>query len=148
MLEYFFRSLMYIWKWKIYLHPLCSINYYDMDIKKLEKLENIRNFLENDHIAALNRYVEKIRPLVAKDLDFEEIFEELKNKNWDQAMLITEDIIYEMKGQSRDDEYDDLEEFDEEDDFNYEDGNAEDFGDIGMGSFDDGDYYDDQNDDF
>lgn len=119
-----------------------------MDIKKLEKLENIRNFLENDNIAALNRYVEKITPLVKKDEDFEEIFEELRSKNWDQALLITEDIIYDMKGQSRDGEdYEDAEDFEEDDDFIYN-GKDEDFGDLGIGPFDDGGYFDDKDDDY
>ena len=119
-----------------------------MDIKKLEKLENIRNFLENDNIAALNRYIEKIKPLVLKDPDFEEIFEELKNKNWDQALLITEDIVYEIKGQSREEEYEEMEEFDDEDDFIYDGGKDEDFGDLGPGSYDDSGYYDDKDDDY
>jgi SepF-like predicted cell division protein (DUF552 family) len=119
-----------------------------MDIKKLEKLENIRNFLENDNITALSRYVEKITPLVKKDDDFTEIFEELKNKNYDHALLITEDIIFEMKGQSRDDEdYEDLEEFEEDDDFIYN-GKDDDFGDLGIGPFDDGNYFEDKDDDY
>ena len=117
-----------------------------MDIKKLEKLENIKNFLENDDIGALNRYVEKIKPLIKSDEDFEEIFQELKDKNYDQALLVTEDIIFEMKGQSRDsdEDYEDVADFEEDDDFIYN-GKEEDFGDIGM---DDGSYFDDKDDDY
>ena len=47
-----------------YICTRFSIKSCKMDIKKLEKLENIRNFLENDNVAALARYVEKIKPLV------------------------------------------------------------------------------------
>jgi len=119
-----------------------------MDIKKLERLENIRNFLENDNIPALIRYVDKIKPLLKKDEDFEEVFEEIQNKNWDQALLVTEDIIFDMKGQSKNDDYDEAEEFDgDEDDFIY-DNKDDDFGDLGLDSFDDGDFYDDKDDDY
>lgn len=127
--------------------PAFSTNLFDMDLKKLEKLENIRNFLENDNIAALGRYVEKIKPLVKQDEDFDEVFEELKNKNYDQALLITEDIIYDLKGQSRDEDYEEAESFDEDDDFIY-DGKDDDFGDIGTGSFDEGGFFDDKDDDY
>jgi hypothetical protein len=128
------------------LHPLSSNNFPKMDIKKLEKLENIKNFLENDDIGALNRYVEKIKPLIKSDEDFEEIFQELKDKNYDQALLVTEDIIFEMKGQSRDsdEDFEDVADFEEDDDFIYN-GKEEDFGDIGM---DDGSYFDDKDDDY
>jgi hypothetical protein len=117
-----------------------------MDIKKLEKLENIKNFLENDDIGALNRYVEKIKPLIKGDEDFEEIFQELLGKNYDQALLITEDIIYEMKGQSRDtdEDFEDVADFEEDDDFMYNN-KEEDFGDIGV---DDGSFFDDKDDDY
>jgi hypothetical protein len=120
-----------------------------MDIKKLEKLENIRNFLENDNIAALSRYVEKIKPLVSKDEDFSDIFQELNGKNYDQALLITEDIIYDMKGQSKEDndDYDSMAEFEEEDDFIYE-GTDDDFGDVGMDSYENDGYYDDREEDY
>ena len=117
-----------------------------MDIKKLEKLENIRNFLENDNIPALNRYIEKIKPLIGKDEDFEEVFAELKEKNYDQALLITEDIIYEIKGNSRDDDdYDTMEEFEEDDDDFIYNGKDDDFGDVSM---DNDSFYDDKDDDY
>jgi hypothetical protein len=117
-----------------------------MDIKKLEKLENIKNFLENDDIGALNRYVEKIKPLIKNDEDFEEVFQELRGKNYDQALLITEDIIFELKGQSREseDDFDEVADFEEDDDFIYN-SKDEDFSDLGM---DDGNYFDDKDDDY
>lgn len=120
-----------------------------MDIKKLEKLENIKNFLENDDIGALNRYIEKIKPLIKDDEDFEEIFQELKGKNYDQALLITEDIIFELKGQSRDsdDEFEDVSDFEEDDDFIYN-GKEDDFGNLGMDAMDDGNFYEDKDDDY
>jgi len=89
-----------------------------MDQKKLEKLENIKNYLENDDIAGLNKYVERIKPTVKSDEDFLEIFEELKNKNYDQALFITEDIILDTDDHDFVDDYDkvDLDDFDEKSD--------------------------------
>ena len=132
-----------------YICTRFSIKSIAMDTKKLEKLENIRNFLENDNISALLRYVDKIKQLVKKDEDFSDIFEELQNKNYDQALLVTEDIIYDMKGHSKDDddEYDNIEDLEGDDDFIY-DGSDDDFGDAGMDSFDGESFYDDNDDDY
>jgi hypothetical protein len=119
-----------------------------MDIKKLEKLENIRNFLENDNIAALKRYVEKIQSTGKKDDDFEEVFAEIQKKNYDQALRIAEDIIYEMKGQSRDEyEFESLEDFGEDDEFMYDD-KINDFGDLSLDTFDGDEFFDDKDDDY
>jgi hypothetical protein len=89
-----------------------------MDQKKLEKLENIKNYLENDDITGLTKYVERIKPTIKSDEDFLEIFEELKNKNYDQALFITEDIILDTDDNDFADDYDkvDLEDFDEKSD--------------------------------
>lgn len=79
-----------------------------MDQKKLEKLENIKNYLENDDINGLTKYVERIKPAIKEDEDFNEIFDELKNKNYDQALFITEDILLDADDEEDDfkDEYD------------------------------------------
>jgi len=79
-----------------------------MDQKKLEKLENIKNYLENDDVNGLTKYVERIKPTIKEDEDFTEIFEELKNKNYDQALFITEDILLDADDEEDDfkDEYD------------------------------------------
>jgi hypothetical protein len=105
-------------KGKIYLHPLSNPIQISMDQKKLEKLENIKNYLENDDITGLNKYVDRIKPIVKTDEDFLEIFEELKNKNYDQALFITEDIILDTDDNDFVDDYDkvDLDDFDEKTD--------------------------------
>lgn len=129
-----------------------------MDQKKLEKLENIKNYLENDDITGLNKYVERIKPTVKSDEDFQEIFEELKNKNYDQALFLTEDIILDTDDPSEfEDDFDkvDLDEFSDKDDIildepsdNYEDF-AEDFNDdLTEDQFDDMTYYEDKDDDY
>jgi hypothetical protein len=136
-------------KMEIYLQPLFQ-QFFAMDIKKLDRLENIRNFLENDNVGALNRYIEKIRPLVSKDEDFQELFKELSEKNYDRALLVTEDIIYEMKGTRRDDESDDynsLDDFEVNDDFMYDESDP-DFSDLDLDTFEEGNFFDDQDDDF
>ena len=129
-----------------------------MDQKKLEKLENIKNYLENDDIIGLNKYVERITPTVKNDEDFLEIFEELKNKNYDQALFITEDIILDTdNGDDFEDDYDkvDLDDFDEKADLML-DGPGEDLedftddlnDDLSEDSFDDLAYYEDKDDDY
>jgi hypothetical protein len=123
-----------------------------MDQKKLEKLENIKNYLENDDINGLNKYVERIRPNVKEDEDFQDIFEELKNKNYDQALFLTEEIIYDTD--TGEDNYGDefnkleLDDFDQKDDFIF-DAPEENFEDFNEEQFDDDlTYYEDKDDDY
>lgn len=140
------------------MQPLFKPINFTMDQKKLEKLENIKNYLENDDITGLNKYVERIKPTVKSDEDFQEIFEELKNKNYDQALFLTEDIILDTDDPSEfEDDFDkvDLDEFSDKDDIildepsdNYEDF-AEDFNDdLTEDQFDDMTYYEDKDDDY
>jgi hypothetical protein len=123
-----------------------------MDQKKLEKLSNIKNYLENDDIVGLNKYIERIRPTVKEDEDFTDIFEELKNKNYDQALFLTEEIIYDTD--SEEDEFSqefeklDLDEFDQKEDFIFE-GPEENFEDFNEEQFDDDlTFYEDKDDDY
>jgi hypothetical protein len=123
-----------------------------MDQKKLEKLENIKNYLENDDINGLNKYVERIRPNVKDDEDFQDIFEELKNKNYDQALFLTEEIIYDTD--TGEDNYGDdfekleIDDFDQKDDFIF-DAPEENFEDFNEEQFDDDlTYYEDKDDDY
>jgi hypothetical protein len=127
-------------KGKIYLHPLFNTNNKTMDQKKLEKLENIKNYLENDDVAGLSKYIDRIKPTVKNDEDFQEIFEELTNKNYDQALFITEDIILDTDDNEFVDEYDkvDLDDFDEKADLITKEPAGEDLE----------DFHDDFNDDF
>jgi hypothetical protein len=123
-----------------------------MDQKKLEKLENIKNYLENDDIAGLNKYVERIKPVVKEDEDFLDIFEELKNKNYDQALFLTEEVIYDTDSgeEEFEDDFDklDLDDLEQKDDFLFEDPeeNLEDFNEE---QFDDDlTFYEDKDDDY
>jgi hypothetical protein len=124
-----------------------------MDQKKLEKLENIKNYLENDDIAGLNKYVERIKPVVKEDEDFLDIFEELKNKNYDQALFLTEEVIYDTDSgeEEFEDDFDklDLDDLEQKDDFLFEDPeeNFEDFSEEQQ--FDDDlTFYEDKDDDY
>ena len=146
-------------KGQIYLHPLFNLLTMKMDQKKLEKLENIKNYLENDDIAGLNKYIERIKPIVKDDEDFLEIFEEFKDKNYDQALFLAEEIIYGADDSDFEDDFDkaDLDDFDDKDDLlmdepgdNFEDF-TEDFSDDDLNEedqFDDLPYYEDKEDDF
>jgi hypothetical protein len=128
-----------------------------MDQKKLEKLENIKNYLENDDITGLGKYIERIRPTVKDDEDFLDIFEEFKNKNYDQTLFLTEEIIFDANDAEYVDEFDkvDLDEFSEKDDILPEnlDDNFDDFTgdfneDIAEDQFDDLPFYEDKDDDY
>jgi hypothetical protein len=144
-------------KGQIYLHPLFKPITATMDQKKLEKLENIKNYLENDDITGLNKYIERIKPTVKDDEDFLEIFEEFKNKNYDQALFLTEEIIYDVDDADFVDDFDkvDLDDFNEKDDLLMDepDGNFEDFTedfteDLNEDQFDDLPFYEDKDDDY
>jgi len=144
-------------KGKIYLHPLFNPIRLKMDQKKLEKLENIKNYLENDDINGLNKYIERIKPIVKEDEDFLEIFEEFKSKNYDQALFLTEEIILDVDDSEFVDDFDkaDLNDFIEKDDVllddpgdNYED-YTEDFSeDLTEDQFDDLPFFEDKEDDY
>jgi hypothetical protein len=129
-----------------------------MDQKKLEKLVNIKNYLENDDINGLNKYVERISPGVKNDEDFQDVFEELKNKNYDQALFLAEEFILESDDADFVDDFDkeDLDDFNDKDDLmldepgdNYEDF-AEDFSEdlAEEDQFDDLPYFEDKDDDY
>lgn len=123
-----------------------------MDQKKLEKLSNIKNYLENDDIAGLNKYIDRILPTVKEDEDFLDIFDELKNKNYDQALFLTEEIIYDTDPEEDEfsNEFDkiDLEDFDQKDDFIFDEP-EENFDDFNDEQFDDDlTFYEDKDDDY
>ncbi len=144
-------------KGQIYLHPLSFQQLKKMDQKKLEKLENIKNYLENDDITGLNKYIERIKPTVKDDEDFLDIFEELKNKNYDQALFLAEEVIYDVDGSDFADDFDkvDLDEFSEKDELLLEEpgDDLEDFtddynDDLIEDQFDDLPYYEDKEEDY
>ena len=144
-------------KGQIYLHPLFIPIRQKMDQKKLEKLENIKNYLENDDIAGLTRYIDRIKPLVKDDEDFLEIFEEFKNKNYDQALFLTEEIILDVDDSEFIDDFDkaDLDDFSEKGDLlldepgdNYEDFTEDFTEDLTEDQFDDLPYFEDKEDDY
>jgi hypothetical protein len=128
-----------------------------MDQKKLEKLENIKNYLENDDITGLNKYIERIKPSVKDDEDFSDIFDELKNKNYDQALFLTEEVIYDTDTSEFADDFDkmDMDDFVEKDDLLLDEpgDDLEDFtddfsDDLTEDQFDDLSYYEDKEDDY
>lgn len=128
-----------------------------MDQKKLEKLENIKNYLENDDITGLSKYIERIRPTVKDDEDFLDIFEEFKNKNYDQTLFLTEEIIFDANDAEYVNEFDkvDLDEFSEKDallpenlDENFDDFTGDFNEDIVEDQFDDLPFYEDKDDDY
>lgn len=124
-----------------------------MDQNKLEKLEKIKNYLENDDVSGLNKYIERIGPGVKNDEDFQDIFDEFRNKNYDQALFLTEEIIYSTDDTGIEDDYDklDLEDFngfDDKDDFVLDDP-EDDFADLNEEQFDDDlSFFEEKDDDY
>ena len=119
-----------------------------MDQNKLERLETIRKFLEIDDHQGLNRFIDRIAPNVKKDEDFQDIIEEIKSKNFEQALYLTEDIIYEIKDSDFDQDYEDeisIDDFEEKDDYGIDEDS--DFEDLKMNDFDDLDFIDDKDED-
>jgi hypothetical protein len=122
-----------------------------MEQKKLEYLENIRKYIEEDDIKGLTAYVEKIKSKVKKDLDFQDIFNELKNKNYDQALFLTEEYIYDLKDMEFEEDYGEvgINEIEEKDDLYFEENPEDDqFGDFTDDQFSDMNYYGDKDDDY
>lgn len=143
-------------KGQIYLHRFFKPIILKMDQKKLEKLENIKNYLENDDIIGLNKYIERIKPIVKDDEDFLEIFEEFKNKNYDQTLFLAEEIIFDVNDSEFVDDFDkmDLHDFSEKDDLlpenlddNFEDFNDDFSEDLTEDQFDDLPFYENKDDD-
>lgn len=132
------------------MHPLLSQITMKMDQKKLEKLANIKNYIENDDITGLNKYIERIKPKVGEDEDFLDIFEEVQNRNYDQALFLTEEIIFGADEDYYMDGFDklDLDDFEDKEGFildddidNLEDFNSDDFDDLTFDNEKDDDFF-------
>jgi len=65
-----------------------------MDTKKFEYLETIRETIEMGDYEELEDYVEDIRERVKSDPDFKELFEEIKSKNYHDAISLIDEFIY------------------------------------------------------
>ena len=121
-----------------------------MDQNKLERLEAIRKYLEKDDQEGLNRFLDKIDGSVKKDEDFQDIIAEIHSRNYEQALFLTEDIIYEMKDADMKGDFEEVEEldadeFNDEDDFMIE--GDENFEDINVDSLDDLSLFEEKDDD-
>jgi len=66
-----------------------------MDTKKFEYLETIREAIEMGDYEELDEYVEDIRERVKTDPDFAELFSEIKSRNYNDALSLIDEFIYE-----------------------------------------------------
>jgi len=139
-------------KGKIYLHPLLKPIASKMDRKKFEKMGHIKNYLENDDLNGLTKYIDRIKPTVKKDEDFQDIFDEVKNKNYDQALFLVEEYAFNSDDPGFEDNFDkdDLNHLSEKDVIlmdepgdNYEDFIEDITDDFSEDQFDDLPYYED-----
>ena len=77
---------------KVHLNLLT--NYHCMDTRKFEYLETIRETIEIGDYAELDDYVEDIRDQVKGDPEFEELFGEIKSKNYGDVISLIDEFIY------------------------------------------------------
>lgn len=65
-----------------------------MDTKKFEYLETIRETIEMADYEELDDYVEDIRDQVKSDPEFQELFGEIKSKNYGDVISLIDEFIY------------------------------------------------------
>lgn len=131
------------------MHPLLLQITMKMNQKKLESLGNIKNYIENDDITGLNKYIERIKSKVGEDEDFLDIFEEVQNKNYDQALFLTEEIIFGADENDYMNGFDkmDLDDLEDKEDFILDD-DIDDIEDFNNDDFDDLTFDEDKDDDY
>lgn len=65
-----------------------------MDTKKFEYLETIRETIEMGDFEELDDYVDDIRDHVRGDQQFQELFSEIKSKNYGDVVSLIDEFIY------------------------------------------------------
>jgi hypothetical protein len=65
-----------------------------MDTRKFEYLETIRETIEMGDYDELDDYVEDIRDQVKDDPEFQELFGEIKSKNYGDVISLIDEFIY------------------------------------------------------
>ena len=65
-----------------------------MDTRKFEYLETIRETIEMGDYEELDDYVEDIRDQVKGDPEFQELFGEIKSKNYGDVISLIDEFIY------------------------------------------------------
>jgi hypothetical protein len=65
-----------------------------MDTRKFEYLETIRETIEMGDYDELDDYVEDIRDHVKGDPEFQELFGEIKSKNYGDVISLIDEFIY------------------------------------------------------
>ncbi len=65
-----------------------------MDTRKFEYLETIRETIEMGDYDELDDYVEDIRDQVKGDPEFEELFGEIKSRNFGDVISLIDEFIY------------------------------------------------------
>jgi hypothetical protein len=65
-----------------------------MDTRKFEYLETIRETIEMGDYDELDDYVEDIREQVKSDPEFQELFAEIKSKNYGDVISLIDEFIY------------------------------------------------------
>jgi hypothetical protein len=65
-----------------------------MDTKKFDYLENIREIIETGDYDELDDYIEDIHDQVKHDPEFQELFAEIKSRNYGDVISLIDEFIY------------------------------------------------------
>ncbi|HNQ84222.1 MAG TPA: hypothetical protein PKM34_11295 [Bacteroidales bacterium] len=74
-----------------------------MDTRKFEYLETIRETIETGDYEELDDYIEDIRDQVKADPEFQELFGEIKSRNYGDAISLIDEFIYQDIQSGQDD---------------------------------------------
>ena len=89
-----------------------------MEDYKIDYLERIKTLLDKQDVAGLDKFMLKIKARIEGDQSFNELKAEIETKNYDMALAITEELIYDNTNEDL--EVDDMGGDDgEEDEFGY-----------------------------
>lgn len=66
-----------------------------MEDYKIDYVERIKSLLEKEDYTTLSKFMTKIKPKIEGDQHFNELTAEIDNKNYEMAIAVAEELIYE-----------------------------------------------------
>lgn len=65
-----------------------------MEDFKIDYVERIKSLLEKEDYATVSKFILKIKPKIEGDQLFNELLAEIESKNYDMAIAVAEELIY------------------------------------------------------